>query len=408
MIKRVKIRNFKGIHKLNFDLPNPLVLFGINNSGKTTLLQALSVWSEIATIWRRDYPDLARNDDGTYRSVYLTPSEIFSVSTLEFNDLWHGTFVEKPIAIELKTESWKIEFEVVFGESKLIKVRPSKSTKENDLSEYIENPLVLTYISPHSGIDVIERPYDPNTEVIQSFLLRGQPGKILRNLLLAVFKNNSWELLQSKIKEYYDCELLQPSAADSIYLPYRELNQTTPYDLYCAGSGFLQMLMIFGAVLYRKKNIVILIDEPDAHLHPSLQQKILPDLIETFSDTQFIACTHSPQVVSTVKPEKILEVSREGNRVVVSKIHELAASYGAMSGYVLSAIMDVNERPDSNEFVKTLNEYMKLIGRDQGETEKARVLRHKLDELSPNDPDLNKADIDIRRRKIIESNIGRQ
>jgi predicted ATP-binding protein involved in virulence len=54
---------------------------------------------------------------------------------------------------------------------------------------------------------------------------------------------------------------------------------------------------------------ILMIDELDLHLHPTWQQKIIPDLKKVFPNTQIIATTHSPEVVTTVKQNqvKILE-----------------------------------------------------------------------------------------------------
>ena len=53
-----------------------------------------------------------------------------------------------------------------------------------------------------------------------------------------------------------------------------------------------------------------------AALHPSWQQRILNDLRRTFPNTQFIVSTHSPQVLTTVEPEHIVELVREDSRIV--------------------------------------------------------------------------------------------
>lgn len=45
---------------------------------------------------------------------------------------------------------------------------------------------------------------------------------------------------------------------------------------------------------------VVMIDEVDLHLHPSWQQRVLADLLSTFSNTQFILTTHSPFVVEAL------------------------------------------------------------------------------------------------------------
>ena len=87
---------------------------------------------------------------------------------------------------------------------------------------------------------------------------------------------------------------------------------------------------------------VVLIDEIDLHLHPSWQQKVLTDFRRTFPNAQFIISTHSPQVLTTVKPEDILELRREGNGITAGLISSAAyATYGAEAGNVLETVMGV-------------------------------------------------------------------
>jgi predicted ATP-binding protein involved in virulence len=45
MIRRVSLRYFKTFEKQDFDLNDHIILAGPNNSGKTTLLQAIVVWA---------------------------------------------------------------------------------------------------------------------------------------------------------------------------------------------------------------------------------------------------------------------------------------------------------------------------------------------------------------------------
>ena len=68
--------------------------------------------------------------------------------------------------------------------------------------------------------------------------------------------------------------------------------------------------------------------------------------------------------------------------------------------------MGVEERPPGNEFVKALNEYRSLVSDGQGESEAARKLRQELEALSPRDHSLNRADMEIRRRKLLQ-NMGK-
>ena len=142
---------------------------------------------------------------------------------------------------------------------------------------------------------------------------------------------------------------------------------------------------------------IVLIDEIELHLHPSWQQRILTDLTRTFPNTQFIVSTHSPQVLTTLRPEQIVKLSREDGRIVAARTPE--PTYGAEAGDVLNVVMGVDERPP-NEFADTLKRYMRLIGDDKGESVKAKKLRSDLERLSPHDPALATADFEIRRRKL--------
>ena len=145
---------------------------------------------------------------------------------------------------------------------------------------------------------------------------------------------------------------------------------------------------------------IVLIDEIELHLHPLWQQQVLLDLSRTFPNTQFIVSTHSPQVLTTIQPEHIVALRLENGRIAAGQVS--AATYGAEAGDVLSAVMDVAERPRRNDFVKCLEKYMRFVGHGRGETEKAISLRRKLERLSPRDPALDRADIEIRRRKLLK------
>ena len=145
---------------------------------------------------------------------------------------------------------------------------------------------------------------------------------------------------------------------------------------------------------------IVLIDEIDLHLHPAWQQRVLEDLLRTFPNTQFIVSTHSPQVLTSVKPERIVELSRENGSVVAG--YTAVATYGAEAGDVLSSVMGVRTRPKHNDFVNGLDRYLRLVADDEGESEEARELRSWLETISPRDHALDGADIEIRRRNVLK------
>lgn len=145
---------------------------------------------------------------------------------------------------------------------------------------------------------------------------------------------------------------------------------------------------------------IALIDEVDLHLHPQWQQRVLADLQRTFPNTQFIVSTHSPQVLSTVHARHILRLGRENGDV---SIHSPSSStFGAESGDIMETEMSVSQRP-VNEFTQKLEQYLTIIDNDDYDSQEAIGLRSYLDGVSPRDPDLDRADIMIRHRRMLKS-----
>lgn len=62
----------------------------------------------------------------------------------------------------------------------------------------------------------------------------------------------------------------------------------------------------------------VLIDEVENHLHPTLQRRILQDLINAFPYARFIVSTHSPLVVSSVKDSFVYALKYNKDRKIES------------------------------------------------------------------------------------------
>lgn len=91
-------------------------------------------------------------------------------------------------------------------------------------------------------------------------------------------------------------------------------------------------------------------------------------------------------------------MEREDGEIVVGGIS--ADTFGAEAGAILEGVMRVRERPD-NDFVRKLDAYLELVDDGDGESEKARELRRSLEAISPRDPDLTRADSEIRRQRVL-------
>ena len=85
---------------------------------------------------------------------------------------------------------------------------------------------------------------------------------------------------------------------------------------------------------------VVLIDELDLHLHPKWQRQIVHNLTEAFPLCQFIATTHSPQVVASVEPDQVLLLAP-------NEIIHPDRSLGMDSNWILRHLMEADDRPEA-------------------------------------------------------------
>jgi predicted ATP-binding protein involved in virulence len=83
---------------------------------------------------------------------------------------------------------------------------------------------------------------------------------------------------------------------------------------------------------------IVLIDEIDLHLHPQWQREVLPRLEQAFPNTQFIVTTHSPQVISQLKPESVKLFNN-------FSLVPTPPTYGRDTNAILSEIMGLDEFP---------------------------------------------------------------
>jgi ABC-type cobalamin/Fe3+-siderophores transport system ATPase subunit len=131
----------------------------------------------------------------------------------------------------------------------------------------------------------------------------------------------------------------------------------------------------------RDAEAIILIDELDLHLHPSWQRQIVHKLIEVFPKCQFIATTHSPQIIGEVEHDRI-QIMAEG------QVYAPPRSFGVDSSRVLEEIMESD--PRAQEVKDLLLQFSQEVGKQRFGS--ARELLSKLEErLGENDPDVTRA-----------------
>lgn len=87
---------------------------------------------------------------------------------------------------------------------------------------------------------------------------------------------------------------------------------------------------------------IALVEEPDLHLHPLWQRRLVGFLTEQFPQTQFIATTHSPVMVQTAGDANLVVLKREGDRVFIHNHPEVVEN-----GRIDQVLTSVFELPTS-------------------------------------------------------------
>lgn len=110
---------------------------------------------------------------------------------------------------------------------------------------------------------------------------------------------------------------------------------------------------------------IVLIDEVDLHLHPSMEQDVLLRLLSTFKKIQFIVSTHSPLVLSNTalgENGKVIMMEYEDSEY---SHFDISDQYGLDYDFVLSATMKTEPRNVKLELLK--GKYLRLMRRGKNE-----------------------------------------
>jgi len=239
MITKVKLEYFKRFVSQEFTLADTIVLAGPNNSGKSTLLQAITVWGLAVQRWQTER--LSATSKATKRTgIAISRKDFSAVPLREMNLLWFNRDTayskqEKPsvvagtgklISISLtgvdsNDAEWTLTVTLRYHSKELIyaKLVDAAGTPVTKIPPGVEEFRVV-HVPPFSGIGTDETRYDAG---YQNLLIgQGKPGDILRNLLLEVKlkEKDEWPALQADMREIFGYELTDPqySAGASPYI----------------------------------------------------------------------------------------------------------------------------------------------------------------------------------------------
>jgi len=124
------------------------------------------------------------------------------------------------------------------------------------------------------------------------------------------------------LEEHLDVEIssIKFDPEKDVYVDIDYSQNGVALDLANAGSGMLQLIQLL-VYIYLHKPTLLLIDEPDAHLHPELQER-LGAILKTVSDdmqAQLFVATHSPDVIDSFPTTEVFFINAEKKNLVPFK-----------------------------------------------------------------------------------------
>jgi len=176
------------------------------------------------------------------------------------------------------------------------------------------------------------------------------------------------------------------------------VTKTGDFSFDAISGGIASLIDITWQIyLFSKENeqFVVTIDEPENHLHPKMQRTLLPNLVDTFPNVQFIVATHNPFIVGSVLDSNVYVLNfTEDNQVESSLLDwkNRAASPNEILRDVLGVPVTypqwVEERLESiaqrysevslsPESLEELKEDMKKVGLDRLLPESLDKILHK-------------------------------
>lgn len=150
---------------------------------------------------------------------------------------------------------------------------------------------------------------------------------------------------------------------------------------------------------------VVLIDEIDLHIHPKWQWRIVNALKNTFPKIQFIATTHSPIIIASCEENELIYLYEKDGEI---KNIQAKNPYGWLIEDVLTDIMGADKRsPETEKLIKRVEElYLKKVRKSisSDELHQMKQISNDLLELLPEgDPAVTLAKLDAIEYKLFGS-----
>ena len=363
MITKVHVQRFKRFEVETFDLKTHglTICAGPNSSGKSSLLQALAVWSFGVMILRHFRGKNSLTEGYNGQGAGLSKDDFTPVNIPDLRHLWYNLKSQIPgegysmaITVSWVRDGKEKELTISFS---LVQERLYAKATASNLTEQDEPPRIV-YLPPVAGVDAREEFATPAKR--RALLGRGLAGSVLRNFLLDLEQANKkerqklqggkrklsakdlanlrqsdpWERLNATMRDVFGFELqCAPFNTDfhSVIkvnvVPKRREGNTwrnagPARDLMVEGAGAQQWLTVFAFALAPETD-VLLLDEPDAHLHSRLKIEMvdrLNEIAEAENGPQILIATHAAEILKRHELSRIMDFGQKHPRYLVEEV----------------------------------------------------------------------------------------
>lgn len=360
------------------------VIIGENNIGKSTIFEALLLWKkcydETLTSNKRDFYSQSVQ-------LYISFDELYFLRITKDEDLFYGSKRTCEIAIEFKEDDRSACYTLGFSLTKPSIENSYIRLSRKDTAEFLRFKDSLE----SQNIKLVDFLFIQQTEPVAKVLAKEPymyPGQIKKK----IEKGKSHEVLRNKIiscdlgiltqrmKSVLECEFefKTPPRTErerAEYINLLVIQNGKRLDVGLQGSGFLQVAEIFSSIAIMDNALnILLIDEPDSHISPRIQNNLLK-CIKEIAKVQVFVISHNDNFVSEVQPNEVIFVNSEnkGNGIInaLNDVN-IDALHSALGGVITgltrlqkSKRVIFVEGEDDISYLKSMNEALKNIGSDK-------------------------------------------
>ena len=404
IVTRLKLANLRAVEAAEFRFePGMNLVVGINGVGKTTVLDALGVC--LSAVVKRANGLPTRTEAFSLDDIRIGAEALTVDCQVRIGERMHSYLVHKPREASApqgrKAGVPRQQVHDTPTKAEFVDEAPAPVSR----GEPSGRPLAVLF-STNRAVPSDRVP----AKSVAAGGIAGAFGDAFANRELRLGEFSAWLRVQEALADEHAASarvLAACSTAVERFLPgYRNLRQagdnrpqlwidrdSTPIPVRQLSDGERGILCLVLDLTRRlaqanpemvepalEAEAVVLVDEIDLHLHPRWQRQIVHNLTATFPRCQFVATTHSPQVIGEV-PHQRIQIIAHG------RVYSPSHSFGVDSSRVLEEIMEAH--PRAKDVHQLLTEISQAIGGQQ--FKRGRELLGKLvGQLGEADPEVTR------------------